>query len=244
MDHRQHLRIQIPLGVEVTHPAIGTQRVIARDVSEGGIFAHLISPHISIGAKLKIRLLNAIDTDTRNTPTVDVEVKRVSETGMGLQFVNATAKHLWSSVVRLREELEVGRDYFQVHQSALISAGDAGILLVQQDAKWLLPGHYLTVGQIGHAALHSFLERELQLKIGAVAHVLATDSAPDISVQEAATYRAVFQLTATGTDVRFAPDSSYREFIWIKNSAELYRRTFASEFQRDVCERWLEDNAS
>ena len=34
MEQREHLRIQIPLLVELTHPAVGSIQCTARDVSE------------------------------------------------------------------------------------------------------------------------------------------------------------------------------------------------------------------
>ena len=56
MEQRQHLRIQIPLGVEITHPAIGTQTTTARDISEGGVFVRLATNSIAVGAKVKIKV--------------------------------------------------------------------------------------------------------------------------------------------------------------------------------------------
>jgi len=105
MEHREHIRIQIPLGVEVSHPAIGTIQTTARDISEGGVFVNLVEQKIKVGAKLKVKILNLLDTDTQHTPAVDMQVARVTESGLGLTFTNKTAEHLWQSVERLREEL-------------------------------------------------------------------------------------------------------------------------------------------
>lgn len=233
MEQREHPRIQIPLLVEVTHPAVGTVQTTARDISAGGLFVHLPSPQIKAGGKLKLRLLNTQPTDTQPTPTVEMEVKRVTEDGLGLAFMNRTAQHLFSSVERVRRELEIGRDYFQVHQCIAITHAQKGVLLVQKNGKWLLPGHYLMVGESAHSALRKFAEEKLQLKLTGKIIPVATDSAPDIGVSEAATYSIIFTTPSDALDVKLQPDTGYKDWRWVSKERDLTEITFASGHHRE-----------
>ncbi len=239
MEQREHIRIQIPLGVEVTHPAIGTVQTTARDISEGGVFIHLVEPKIRASAKLKVRILNLLDTDTRHTPAVDMQVQRVSDEGMGLTFTNKTAEHLWQSVERLRDELQIGRDYFQVHQSVVLQNKPYGVLLVQQDGKWLLPGHYLVVGDVGEKALRNYIRRTLGVKVSTPLTPIVTDSAPDISVLEAATFRVIFTASITENELKISDSSPIRDYRWINKTRDLKEITFAAELQREAAEEAL-----
>ncbi len=239
MEQREHIRIQVPLGVEVSHPAIGTVNTTARDISEGGVFISLVEPKIKASAKLKIKILNLIDTDTQHTPTVDMKVERVTDDGMGLSFSNKTAKHLWDSVKRLRDELQIGKDYFQVHQSIVLTSA-AGALLVQQDGKWLLPGHYLTVGQVSEISLTKFVEKNLGIQVGSITLPVVADSAPDISILEAATFRIIYSAPAQETKLSIHEDSPIRDYRWVSKTRDLREITFASELQREAVEKVLE----
>lgn len=236
MEQREHIRIQIPLGVEISHPAIGTIQTTARDISEGGVFVNLVEQKIKVGAKLKVKVLNLLDTDTQHTPAVDMQVARVTETGLGLSFTNKTAEHLWQSVERLREELQVGRDYFQVHQAAVLYNRPMGILLVQQDGKWLLPGHYLVVGEIGEQALRNYLLSALGLNVQSALTPLIADSAADISVLEAATFRVIYTAQVDDTELTMQEDTAIRDSRWVYKPRDLKELTFASEIQREAAE--------
>ncbi|MEM7100349.1 MAG: PilZ domain-containing protein [Pseudomonadota bacterium] len=243
MDQRQHIRVQVPMAVEISHPAIGTQTTTARDVSEGGVFVRLSTTSINVGAKIKIRVLNLLDTDTQHTPSVDMEVRRTTDEGLGLAFLNKTGRHLWSSVQRLRDELEIGRDYFQVHQSIVLHNEQAGVLLVQQDGKWLLPGHYLTVGQIGEAALLQFCKTALGVNPIGSPTPIVTDSAADISVLEAATFRIIYALEVKDTKVNLKEGGTYREVKWTRRPRDLNEITFAAELQRDAADLVLSQHS-
>ena len=117
---------------------------MARDVSEGGVFVQYRDDRIRPGSKIKLTVLNPNSVDAHATPTVELTVRRVDEQGMGLEFLNRTGRHLWQSVDRLRSELAVGRDYFQLHVSALAMNDRGDLLLVQNNGKWQFPGFYLT----------------------------------------------------------------------------------------------------
>jgi len=244
MEQREHPRIQIPLLVELSHPTVGTIQTIARDISAGGLFVRMPNPQISPGGKLKVRLMTVLPTDTQPTPTVEMEVKRVTEEGLGLAFINRTAEHLWTSVQRLRDELEIGRDYFQIYQSLAATNPDKGLLLVQQHGKWVLPGHYLMVGDNALSKLRDFIEKELGLILTNKVAPFSADSAPDISISEAATYSVIFTTELDALELSLTKDSQFKDWRWLAKSRDLSEITFASPLHRQEVETLLEQLAS
>ncbi len=240
MDHRQHPRIQIPLLVELSHPAVGQLQTTARDISAGGLFVRMPNPKIKVGGKLKIRLLTLTPTDTQPTPTVDMEVKRVTDEGLGLAFINKTAEHLWSSVQHLRNELAIGRDYFQIHQSVAAVHPDKGVLLVQQNGKWLLPGHYLMVGEDALQTLRAHVEQNLNLTLGHKISPVATDSAPQIGIAEAATFSVIYTTVTDSHGVELSDSCGYKDWRWLAKPRDVAEITFAVTEHREAVELLLE----
>lgn len=240
MEQRQHSRIQIPLLVELSHPALGTVQTRARDISEGGLFVFLASPAVKVGSKLKLRLLTVLPTDTQPTPTVEMEVKRVSDDGLGLSFINRTAEHLWSSVQRLRHELEIGRDYFQVHQALALTHPDKGILLVQQNGKWLFPGYYLLVGDNALQSASTFVNRELGVNLSSTPIPTTVDSMPETSISEAAVYSVILTAAVDGHALKFSEQSDYKDWRWLNKTRDLSEITFAVALQRSQAKLLLE----
>ena len=242
MEQREHPRIQIPLLVELTHPAVGTIQTTVRDVSKGGVFVYLPNPKVSEGAKIKLRLMAVMPGDTQPTPTVEMRVARTTEQGLGLAFVNKTAEHLWQSAQRLRNELEIGRDYFQVQLHALLTHPDRGVLFVQQNGRWMLPGHYLMVGINAQKSMAEACSDRLGLQIPPKEFTpCQVDATPDISVSEAATFRVALTAEINVTDIQLSADSNYKDWRWVSNVRDLGEITMADEWQRKVAEVVLKD---
>lgn len=234
MEQRQHPRIQIPLLVEIKHPSIGQTRAMARDVSQGGVFVHLDDPKVQLGAQLKVTLLNANSVDNQPTPTVDMEVKRVEANGIGLAFTNTAGSHLWASVQRLREELAIGRDYFQVHQSVVVVNAKEQILTVQQNGKWLFPGMYLIVGEDWQAAAQAFLNHQFGFASPTFEATLAIDSTPNVVLPEAAVMRMIHLYRVIENHCRLPVESAYKDLRWISRQRDVEDATFASDLYRDA----------
>ena len=232
MERRQHPRIQLPLLVELSHPSLGKTPSVARDISEGGVFVHIENPKIKPGAKLKLTLLNPTNVDHQPTPTVGMIVRRVEENGIGLEFANKTNRHLWRSVERLREELEVGRDYFQIHQSAVVINEASQILLVQQHGKWSFPGEYLIVGEDWSSAIKGFLASNFSLKDIVTDEILAMDSTGGTGLPEAAVLQ-VFHLVRANSE-SFTMTDRYKNHRWTNNRRALDEITFASDKPRQI----------
>ncbi len=234
MEQRRYPRIQLPLLVELKHPTLGSQRCIARDISEGGVFVQLERAEVKPGAKLKLTLLNPVSVEASPTPTVDMEVKRVEEQGLGLAFVNAAGRHLWQSVERLRSELAIGRDYFQIHVSALVVNESNAILLVQQHGKWTLPGTFLLVGEDWREATRRFLATTFHLEEVSVDSVITVSNEDDPNLPEAAVLDVYVHARASSAAFALADDARYRDARWEDRRRGIEEKTFANDLVRRI----------
>jgi hypothetical protein len=234
MDSRQFPRIQLPIEVELTHPSIGKWRRIARDVSEGGVFVVSDSGPLRTGAKIKLTVLSAALVESTPTPTIDMEIVRITDEGLGLKFVNSTSQHLWSSVQHLRRELEIGRDYFQVFQGALVLNPQNKLLVVQQHGKWLFPGDYLTVGDDHAATLTGFLTTELGLEDLRLCDVVGVDSGAGGQASEGATFSVFHRFSSSSDRVRLRDGSRYRQGRWVGRTLSLEELTFSHPILRTL----------
>ena len=233
MERRQHPRVQLPLLVELQHPSINRQNCVARDISEGGVFVQIETTRIDVGAIVKLTLQNSNTIDTHPTPTVQMEVMRVEPEGLGLKFVNKTNRYLWESVERLRDELAIGRDYFQLHVSALVVRSDGSLLIVQQNGKWTFPGSYLIVGDRWQQALGRMLQDRFALEVdGGAFSVLAFETESSEKIPEAAVAKLFGIATSTAQGFKFEPGERYRSSRWVGKPRILEEITFADELTR------------
>ncbi len=235
MEQRRHPRVQLPLLVELKHPALRRHRHIARDISEGGIFVHMEPPaSIRPGAKMRLTLLDPISIEHQPTPTVEVEVVRVEAHGLGMRFVNKTSRHLWQSVERLREELAIGRDYFQVHQGALLISPAHELLIVQQNGRWGFPGHYLVVGDDWRDAMQQYLAEHLGAANTRVCRLFSGDTRSAAEMPEAAVYRVFILVTTQSERIELSDSVPYSNHRWVSRRRDLEELTFATDPLRQI----------
>ncbi len=247
MERREHPRIQLPLLVELTHPSIGRRNCVARDISEGGVFVHMDvqteAPSIRTGATVRLTLKNPNTIDTQPTPTVEMEVRRVEDSGLGLSFKNRTSRHLWESVERLRDELAVGRDYFQLHVAALIMKETGRLLVVQQNGRWTFPGTYLIVGDEWRTALTRLLKERFSLAVSADdLELLTIETESSESMPEAAVAKVFAIAQADSSEFSFQAGERYKDSRWLQNPRMIDELTFADELcrrQARAAFRWL-----
>jgi len=232
MEQRQHPRIHLPILVELQHPTFGRRRCTARDVSEGGLYVEITEHAIRDGSKLKLTLLNPNQVDHQPTPTVDMTVTRVEPTGIGLQFLNRTGRHLWQSVQRQRQELEVGRDYFQVYLAALPMNENGKLLIVQEHGRWTFPGTYLVVGESWRDAVARELTEEFGLKTAHVQRICDMSSSARDDLPEAAALKVHVLLSVDDANFAAPSESKYRQTRWIARRRDLEEITFAEEAER------------
>ncbi len=234
MESREYPRIQLPFEVELTHPTFGRLRCTARDISEGGVFVQTSPGSLRPGAKLKLTIVSTALVESTPTPTVEMEVARITSDGLGLKFANKTSAHLWQTVERLRSELRIGQDYFQVFQAALIINPLNKLLVVQQHGKWLFPGDYLAVGDDWQARLMSFLEEELGVDDLVYVDAIGFDSSVSPRSTEGATFSVFHRLTSKLDRVRLRSGSRYRQGKWIGRSMSLEELTFSHPLLRQL----------
>jgi ADP-ribose pyrophosphatase YjhB (NUDIX family) len=229
--------------VELSHPAIGRKSCIARDISEGGVFVQIETRDIRPGATIKLTLLNSSTLDTQPTPTVDMEVKRVEESGLGLAFRNRTSRHLWESVERLRDELAVGRDYFQLHVAGLAVNERGRLLIVQQNGKWTFPGTYLVVGDEWRDALTRLLTDRFSLELTeSPLEILALETESSEAIPEAAVAKLFAITRVDAGHFSFASGDRYKDSRWLQNPRMIDELTFADDLTRRQAAaafRWL-----
>jgi len=239
MEQRRFPRIQLPLLVELKHPTLGTRRCIARDISEGGVFVHTDNPQVKPGAKVKVTLQNTLSVETQPTPTVEMEVQRVEEAGLALSFSNATGRHLWQSVERLRTELAIGQDYFQVHLNAVVVNDANALLLAQQHGKWTFPATFLQVGHDWRETLRRYLEKQLGISVSDFGPILAMNSVGLPELPEAAVLDLFVEVRAQGDQHELAGDSRYKTLRWTDRRRDVEEATFATEQTRDLADSTL-----
>jgi ADP-ribose pyrophosphatase YjhB (NUDIX family) len=234
MEQRRYPRIQLPLLVELKHPSLGSLRCIARDISEGGVFVYTEKPQLKPGAQVKLTLLNPLDVEAQPTPTVDMAVRRVEDDGLGLEFSNVTGRHLWQSVERLRTELAIGRDYFQVHLNALVTNGANALLLAQQHGRWTFPATFLVVGESWQQALERFLLNDFGVTLTGFGPIVAMNTTGNAELPEAAVLDVYVEAQAETDVCELAPDSRYRNARWTDRRRDVEESTFASELTRQL----------
>jgi hypothetical protein len=187
-----------------------------------------------VGAKLRLTSLNPNQIGSQPTPTVDMEVKRVDEQGVGLAFVNRTSRHLWESVKRLREELEIGRDYFQVYLVALAMNDHGKLLIVQQHGRWTFPGFYLVVGEDWRQCLSDALEHHFGLTVTHIQRITDMASSDPRGLPEAAALKVHVLLSVDDGKFQLSGQPEYKNHRWIDRRRDIEDITFADEQERDL----------
>ena len=240
IERRAHPRVQLPLVVELTHPSIEPIQTTARNISDGGVFVEVKDIKLRQGARVNVKLMAHSVTDNQPTPTVAMTVKRTEDDGVALAFKNRTAEHLWSSVERLRTELLIGRDYFQVYQAAFVTHPNRGLLFVQQHGKWMLPGTYLTVGEPCAPTLKEFLIATLGISLTEDPTPLATVAATMDALPESATLCVYYQCATEDLRPQLSKASTYKDVRWISSVNDLNEATIANAEIRELAQAHLE----
>lgn len=257
-EQRKHPRIQVPLLVEIQHPSLGRQRCVARDISQGGVYVTIEGVDIRSGATVKLTLLNSNSVYKQPTPTVDMEVVRADEHGMGLKFIGKTSQHLWQSVEHFRLELAIGRDYFQIHVSPVVINERGQLLVVQQHGHWTFPGDYLVVGANWRQVIQQSLRDRFALKRLNIDHILDMTSSNSDELPEAATMKIFvlihgdagkFSFPDAGhadshsANARSGDSLAYKSYRWLDNKRDLAELSFIDEQTRQIASNALDEPA-
>ncbi len=242
MEQRQNPRVRVPTVVEVFHISFGRVTTTIRDASESGMFVVMEHPALALGAKVKIRHTRVSSVDHHATPQVEAVVRRVEDNGFGVEFVSVAGAHLWSCVQRQREELQIGQDYFQVHQSVAVQDEQGRVLVVQQQGMWGLPGHFLRVGDDAAEATSVYFQQAFGLKLD-IGVVLDQTTEHNAQAAEAAVFRSVFHARAMHQKATLLPGLGYRSMNWLSADRSSDDLTFASTFDQNIVRELLQDTA-
>ncbi len=241
-NQREYPRISIPLLVELKHPILGTHQTTAENISAGGLFvtlpAEARADSVKPQSRVKIRLLNASQIGPQATPTVEMVVMRAEAGGLGLKFANQTSQFLWESAERKRVELTVGKDYFQVHLSALVQRNQK-LLLVEERGHWVFPSCYLQVGETWQSVMSELLTVGLGIPDCIAIGPIDIHNTNNPSLPATATLRVFYRYQANTSKLALAKDSEYRNFRWIDKARTLDDLTFANAEDRRVVEQQL-----
>lgn len=242
MEQRQQPRISVPIEVDLNHASIGTVQTVTRDVSASGIFAAIPqgvnAANVPHGSTVRVTMRNLPMIEPGPTPTVMMRVTRVDSDGLALEFANRSNAHLWNSVERVRRELAVGRDLFQIHQSALVVSDEGQLLVVNEAGRWLFPGAYLETDAPAIEAMDTFLQTELDVRDARMVSPLQTLSMRR-PASEATVFSVFYRYSARQHDLVLAADSNYREARWVSRRMEIEELTFSDEALRPLAYRAL-----
>lgn len=99
-ENRRHARMNISLKVELNHPELGAHTLQTKDMSDGGLFVYYPEPvEFQVGHTVTVQVA-ALLGDGEEAPIVPMEIRRVCDVGLGLQFVdNLDAAHTSSECV-------------------------------------------------------------------------------------------------------------------------------------------------
>ena len=235
-ERRGHPRIRIPLVVEVAHKSFGKQTTTVRDLSQNGMFVELPEPALRRGARIKLSQIRLSTVDQHATPTVDAVVRRVEPDGLSVEFDSKVGAHLWNTVERTREELAVGQDLFQIHQSVAVFDYRGWLLIAQTQGRWGLPGTYLRVEDDPNELLKEYFLKTFNLHIEP-GRLIDQNIESNPKAREASVFRLVRAASADDHETRLLPGQGYKQLRWLSSERGADEVQFASPFDRNIVRR-------
>lgn len=237
-DRREHARVEIPLEVELEHPCMGRRRCRVRDLSQDGLFLEFPGHELVAGARLRVTPIAPSILGHDHCPTVEIEVARIADDGLGTRFANRTQAYLFNSFRQRRTTLEVGIDYFQIHVAAVVTNEHNRLLVVDDHGRWVFPGTFLVVGQNIERAVADMLLADLALELTDIDAPLATTTLDGGLAPEAATL-AIFQRCRCRGQGAVGDDGRYRRLRWLAPGRDPYDLVFADPILRDLARKVL-----
>lgn len=85
-EKRQHVRLTVPMPVEITHAQLGTVELVTADLSDGGVFLQAEPEQCPpVGDEITLKVVGTLGGET--PPLVRARVVRVTVDGMGVEFL-------------------------------------------------------------------------------------------------------------------------------------------------------------
>jgi hypothetical protein len=169
-----------------------------------------------------------------------MRVVRVDKTGFALTFENISNAHLWRSVDLGQRELQVGRDLFRIYSAAVVRHTDGSILVVQQNRRWLFPGHFLHCGSDWCTTLRTFLQTELNIRNCNFVRTVMVDSQPGVVATDSVTMTSMHLLETPDRDLQLKASSAYSRLRWLDNVRQIEDLRFSDRSLRDLTLRLLQ----
>ncbi len=87
-ERRRHVRIEVPMPVLVTHHALGTIELVTADICDNGVFLKAEPSQCPpVGDEVTLQLKGGLLGDGEEPPLVRAQVVRITENGMGVEFL-------------------------------------------------------------------------------------------------------------------------------------------------------------
>ncbi len=87
-ERRRHVRIEVPMPVLVTHHALGTNELVTVDICDNGVFLKADADQCPpIGEEITLQIKGGLLGDGGEPPLVPARVVRITENGMGVEFI-------------------------------------------------------------------------------------------------------------------------------------------------------------
>lgn len=217
------------------HPLLGSVETYVGDVSDGGLFVVLPDSGLHRGARLRLTPQAGDTARHRHAPTLLVEVRHVTPTGVGIGFANAGAERLWQQWRAVEPAAPPSPDVRHRVYLALVARGpDGGVLVARSDRRWQLPAIRLdhrSDWRGGVAELVRTLGLGPQaLEAPEVLELLEPDAAPgapDDHGADAPSRLHVLVGVRARPDLPRAGTAGYEEFRWLASVRPARELSFA-----------------
>lgn len=91
---RRHRRMNIPMRLQLSHPALGVMELLTRDISDGGVFILLDEGfnlplfELPLGEKVQVRSLGLGADQNETGEVLTMSIVRQGTDGVGLQLLD------------------------------------------------------------------------------------------------------------------------------------------------------------
>lgn len=241
-ERRRATRRETPLFVALEHPQIGSVETFVGDLSEDGLFVMLRDSGLSGGARMKLTPRPADSGRHSHAPTLQVEVRRVSETGVGLTFVGSNARILWQRWLAVNANSPaVPPAGHRLFLALVLQEPDGRVLLGRSDRRWQLPALGLRErGDWRDAVAELAAQLSVEPALAATPEVveLLEIEPADGEVEAAGRMHVIVRLTLQDAPPPNA--ASYEDLRWVGSVRETRELTFAHAAEQNWLIQWLD----
>lgn len=228
---RQCKRHQVPLEVEYSHPATGTLRARARDMSDGGLFLMVDeSFQLKVGTEISVRSLGLGADGYERGPDIAMKVVRRNRQGMGLAIAKGQDSQK-SPTAESPNENQITTSRPQL-QRLLILDDRERVLLWHRGDHWHLPCRELQANEGWEEGINTCiteLKRAGAMASGSAVHCTPRPSAslPAVTAAAASNFScpaAILSPRPVAWTTTLAPSNGWKQADWRNWAAASNRR--------------------